>query len=168
MTELTQERLKELLSYDLETGIFINFTQRSSRAKKNVIAGNKRVDCYIQIGLDKKNHLAHRLAWLYVYGKFPEKHLDRINENPSDNRINNLRLSTNRENSQNISKPNKNNASGYLGVYWNKKDKKWQASITINRKLKNLGYFNTAEESSEAYLKAKQKLHIFWVEEKVA
>jgi hypothetical protein len=167
MTELTQQRLKELLSYDHETGLF---TWRVSKgtAKKGSIAGYKHLDGYIQIMIDNKNYLAHRLAWIYVYGSLPEKDLDHINEIKDNNRICNLRLATRQENNHNISKPRIHNISGFRGVCWCKCAKKWKSQIGINGKKKYLGIFNTAEEAYEAYLKAKREIHPFWVEDKVA
>jgi len=160
---LTQERLKEVLSYDSTTGLFIWAVSRG-KLKNGATAGYNRPDGYNHIKLDYKYYYTHRLAWLYVYGEFPENEIDHINQNRSDNRISNLREANRQENKHNQSKPNKNNASGYLGVYWNKIEKKWSAQIAINGKDKRLGVFNTAEEASEAYLKAKRKLHTFWVE----
>lgn len=162
---LTQERLKELLHYEPGTGIFINITQRGP-VKKGVVAIGKNSDGYTTIMLNKKGYLAHRLAWLYTYGEFPKTFLDHINETRDDNRIINLRLATRQENAQNISKPNINNNSGFLGVSWHKQRKKWIACIHLNGRKKHLGCFNTAEQASEAYLVAKRILHPFW-EEKV-
>lgn len=165
---ITQQRLQELLSYDPKTGLFINLTQRQGPAKKGSIAGTKRLDGYIAIQIDGKLYSAHRLAWLYTYGSLPEKDLDHINEIKDDNRIVNLRLATHQQNQQNRSKPYKNNSSGLLGIYWNKQNKKWRAIIEINGKNKHLGYFNTAEQAHDAYLKGKREIHPFWVEDKVA
>jgi hypothetical protein len=163
---LTQERLKELLHYDPDTGIFINLTQRRGRAKKGAVAGTKNPKGYIIIMIDGKFYYAHRLAWFYFYGEFPEGFLDHKNQNPSNNRICNLRLATTQENAQNISNPRINNKSGFRGVSWYKSTNKWLAHITINRKVKHLGYFDTPEEAHEAYLNAKREIHIFWEEDK--
>ena len=164
---LTQERLKELLHYNPDTGIFINLTQRRGRAKKGVVAGWKNTYGYINIRVDYKVYKAHRLAWLYVHGNFPEKSLDHINEIKYDNYMINLRLATVQENNHNISTSNKNNASGLRGVCWHKFSGKWRAQIKINGNIKHLGLFNTSDEASEAYLAAKKELHPFW-KEKVA
>ena len=166
MTELTQERLQELLSYDPGTGIFTNLKSRGNRIKIGSVAGSKNPNGYVHIQIDYKKYQAHRLIWLYVYGEFPEKSLDHINEVKDDNRLVNLRLATHQENHQNQSSPQTNNTSGYLGVCWHKQHGKWLARIMANGKHKHLGLFNTAEEASEAYLTAKRKLHQFWVEEK--
>ena len=165
MTELTQERLQELLHYDPETGIFTNLKSRG-RVKIGSVAGSKNPNGYIYIAIDSKKYRAHRLAWLYVHGNFPEKCLDHINEVKDDNRIVNLRLATNLENHQNQSSPRTNNTSGFNGVGWHKFSGKWLARIMANGKHKHLGYFDTAEEASAVYLAAKRKLHQFWVEEK--
>jgi len=165
---LTQERLKELLSYNSETGIFINLTQRARCVKKGCATGNKYSNGYIYIELDSCRYLAHRLAWLYIYGSFPEKYIDHINGNKCDNRVANLRLATEQENQHNQSCPQTNNKSGFRGVSWHKWGQKWIAQISLNGKTKYIGLFNTAEEAYEAYLKAKRELHPFWVEEKVA
>lgn len=168
MTKLTQQRLKELLSYDPETGLFINLTQRRPQAKIGSVAGCKNNNGYIRIMIDGKLYQSHRIAWLYVYGELPENDLDHINEIKDDNRICNLRLDTNQENPHNISRPQVNNTSGFRGVSWHKWNKKWVARIKLNGKTQHLGFFDTAKEAHEAYLKAKREIHTFWVEDKVA
>jgi hypothetical protein len=164
---LTQERLHELLSYNPDTGIFTNLTQRKGSSKKGTVAGSKHSSGYIHITIDSKKYRAHRLAWLYVHGNFPEKYLDHINEIKDDNRLVNLRLATKQENGHNMSSPHIDNTSGFIGVSWYKKAKKWVARIAINGRQKHLGVFDTAEQASEAYLAAKRELHTFW-KEKVA
>lgn len=164
---LTQERLKELLSYDPDTGVFTNRVQRTGPGKKWSVAGSKTKEGYISIQIDGKKYQAHRLAWIYVYGNITEKSIDHANETKEDNRIVNLRMATRQENGQNISSRQINNTSGFRGVSWNKSSKKWVSQIVIKRKKKHLGYFNTAEEASEVYLKAKRKFHTFWVEDKI-
>jgi len=165
MTELTQEQLQQLLSYDPDTGIFTNLKSRG-RVKIGSVAGSKYSNGYICIAIDSKRYLAHRLIWLYVYGEFPANQIDHINEVKDDNRLVNLRLATSQENQHNKSSPQTNNTSGYLGVYWNKPRGKWIARIQVNGKNKHLGLFNTAEEASAVYLAVKRELHQFWVEEK--
>ena len=165
MTELTQERLQELLSYDPDTGIFTNLKSRGT-AKIGSVAGTKNSIGYVCIQIDSKKYLAHRLAWLYVHGNFPEKYLDHMNEIRDDNRIINLRLATNQENQHNRSSAKQDGTSGYLGVGWHKQHGKWIARIQLNGRRKHLGLFNTAEEASKAYVTAKRKLHPFWEEAK--
>ena len=121
---LTLQRLKERLSYNPDTGIFVwNATKKQAGTK------NSR---YIQIAVDKKIYYAHRLAWFYVFGCFPELSIDHINNDKKDNRLANLRLVTVSQNNQNRGKQS-NNTSGYKGVSWAKKSQKWEACIKIGR-----------------------------------
>jgi hypothetical protein len=159
---LTQERLKELLNYDEETGLF---TRKKALAAKgcsiNKIAGCLTVRGYWKISIDKKQYTAHRLAWFYVNGCFPESAIDHINGIKTDNKISNLRLVTHSENLQNIYKSRKNNkTSKTLGVSWYKRDKKWQAEIQVNKKRIHLGRYDSLSEAKNAYLSAKNIYHI--------
>ena len=86
------------------------------------------------------------------------KQVDHINHDTLDNRKENLRLCTNSENSQNQGK-RINNTSGFKGVHWHKRDKRWCADIRVNGKRIHLGLFLTPEEAYEAYCKAALELH---------
>ena len=155
---LTQERLKELLDYDTATGVFVRRVSRG-KAKAGNIAGYTHHEGYVLISIDGRKRLAHRLAWLYTYGYWPTSQLDHINRVRDDNRIENLREVTDQENHWNRGKQ-KNNSSGLTGVFWDKKSKKWRAYIYVCGKQKHLGLFDTQEEASVAYLKAKAEHHI--------
>jgi hypothetical protein len=170
---LTQEYLKECLTYNPETGIMIWNTRPLNHFKDehyykiwNKKFSGKESGCidshgYRLISIDKKQTYRHRLAWLYVYGYFPPFHTDHINSDVSDDRICNLREATNPENSQNLKKPNKNNSSGFLGVRVDKRNGLISSRIMINYKEKFLGYFDTREEAYNAYVDAKRQLHPF-------
>jgi hypothetical protein len=153
---LTQDRLKALVNYDADTG---NFTWNLSRQKcrSGDKAGCKMRSGYVCIRIDDCLHYAHRLAWLYVTGKFPAEQVDHINGNREDNRFANLREATNAENAQN--RRRKDNKSGYTGV--RKENQKWLAEIKINYKPMRIGLFATPEEARAAYLEAKHKFHPF-------
>ena len=84
--------------------------------------------------------------------------IDHINHNGLDNRKCNLRIATQQENCQNISTPT-NNTTGFIGVYWNKQNKKWTASIRINNKQKYLGSFIDKTEAIKARLNAELKYY---------
>ena len=157
MGEITQEGLKEFLSYAPDTGLFVWRVTKGNKSI-NSAAGTIVRGGYIRIGLNGKYYMAHRLAWLYVYGEFPTQYLDHINGVTNDNRIENLREATNQENqyNQGVCKANK---SGYKGVSWRKGNKKWVASGYANSKSIFLGYFNTPEEASEAYNEYAKKVH---------
>lgn len=156
---LTQELLKERLSYDPGTG---QFRARVKRKCLNIgdIAGSPSSKGYWRIKIDNREYSAHRLAWLYVHGRWPAKHLDHENRSRSDNRIGNLREAGFVENGQNR-KLNRNNTSGFHGVCFDKRSAKRQASIGAGGKTVYLGQFATPEAAAEAHIKAKAELHTF-------
>ena len=90
---LTQEYLKSILDYDLDTGIFTWKINKAKRTKIGDIAGWS-YNGYREIEINDKKYKAHRLAWLYVYGEMPNKLIDHIDGNRSNNKISNLREAT--------------------------------------------------------------------------
>ena len=146
---ITQERLKELLDYDPETGIFYWRKRTKLRLKKNMIAGSLNSRGYWIIGLDNYAYKAHRLAWLYVYGKFPDFQIDHEFHCKSDNRIKFLREVTNQGNQMNAP-IRSDNTSGVMGVSFVKRTNKWLAYIGINGVTKNLGSFVNFEDAVTA------------------
>lgn len=84
--------------------------------------------------------------------------VDHINGNTLDNRKANLRICTNKENVRNQKKSIKN-TSGYKGVTFNKRDRKYQAYIRVDGRRKGLGYYYTAKEAHAAYCEASKKYH---------
>lgn len=157
---ITQEYLKNILEYDHHNGNF-KWKINVCNVKNRETAGTVRKDGYVKISIDKKQYYAHRLAWLYFYGVYPDKFIDHINGNTNDNKINNLRLATHQQNLTNIRNKPKHNTTGYLGVYFDKKRKKYASQIFVNKKHIHIGYFNDAENAHKAYLDTKRKLHEF-------
>ena len=157
---ITQEELKSILKYNPDTGVFTWLSTRGGR-KVGSIAGAKHPKGYVRIQLKGTTNLAHRLAWLYMTGSWPTNDIDHINGTRDDNRFSNLREATRSENMQNIKPGTIYNCTGYMGVYRNRE--KFISRITINGVRKNLGTFDTPEEASEAYLKAKIELHPYSV-----
>ena len=157
--ELTQERLKELLHYDPEIGVFTWIGHRGSSIPGG-IAG-KAHNGYLRFRIDKKTYAAHRLAWLYVTGANPRNQVDHINGIRNDNRFSNLRQATAAENKQNIRLALSTNTSGLLGAHFHKRRKKWTSSVMRDSVRVRLGYFSTPEEAHAAYLAAKRELHQF-------
>lgn len=155
--ELTAEKLRELLHYSPETGVFTWKVSNSNRVKVGDVAGCLDGRGYLLISVRSRLHKAHRLAWLYVYGVWPTDQIDHINRIRTDNRIANLREVSHKQNNQNRSKPS-NNTSGHPGVSWHKQRSKWLAHIKHNQKKIHLGCFNTIEEAIAAR-KAAEKLY---------
>lgn len=150
---ITLQRLKEVLSFNPDTGEFLWKMRTAHRIKIGDIAGyiaNRGIKLqYVEIRIDNKLYLGHRLAWLYHYGDWPEKHIDHIDHNGLNNKISNLRDVSCRENSMNH-RLHKNNSSGVNGVYWNTRLNKWVVEIILNRKKKYLGCFDDLSEAAEA------------------
>lgn len=152
---LTQERLKELVHYDPESGAF----SRLKNIRKDGKVGSIRPDGYLTLCVDGTIYTAHRIAFLYMNGKWPTHDVDHIDGNKLNNRWNNLRDTPTEINCQNRRKPQKNSIHGVLGVRSVTKSKTWAARITVNGKTRHLGCYSTQEEASAAYLEAKRRLH---------
>lgn len=156
---ITQKRLKELLLYDSDTGVFVWIVNRGRQAKAGDIAGCVDNKGYIKICVDGKRYKAHRLAWLYMTGEWPVHFIDHKDHVEANNRFSNLRDVTRSVNGQNQKCAHRNNKSGLLGVAWNEKAKKWRAEIHTNGSREFLGYFPSKEIAHEAYLSAKRRNH---------
>ena len=148
----------EKLSYNPETGIFV-WAGSGHKITKGKVAGRYAGIGYKQIQYEKKYYLAHRLAWFLFYGEWPKGNIDHINGVKDDNRIANLRDVSQSTNKQNTITAYSNNKSGFLGVSRCKDSQKWLAQILIDKKVKRLGLFDSAEKAHEAYLEEKRKNH---------
>lgn len=147
---LTQEKLKALLHYDPETGVFTRLITVADNAKAGDEAGWIETAGYRMIRICGVTYKTHRLAWLFVHGKFPDSFLDHRDKNRANNQILNLREATPSMNSMYKGKL-KNNTSGFKGVYWVEKLKKFKVMCSVKTKQHYLGLFLTAEEASEVY-----------------
>ena len=156
--KLTQKRLKELLDYNPENGIFVWKVAKAKSVRIGCVAGTTNKDGYIEIGIDYNRYLAHRLAWFYVYGYFPEHDIDHINRIKTENFIDNLREVSNQCNQRNTGNRN-NNTSGVKGVSWHKDREKWMAYIAVNQNIKYLGLYNELSNAVCARLMAEQCLN---------
>lgn len=153
---ITQEELHKLFTYDKQTGFF-EWKIRPRKLKPGDRAGCKNSKGYIQIIINKARYKAHRLAWLYVYGYFPENEIDHINRVRHDNRIDNLREVSRSCNVRNIGNPC-HNTSGVKGVVWHGQNKKWRAQISIKNRCIYIGTFDDFGEAVFARLAAEQCL----------
>jgi len=143
---ITQSELFSIFHYAPDTGIFTRVNPpRGYRSPKKGITTRGNND-YIQLKIEKKIYQAHRLAWLYVYGSFPDVPLDHIDGDRLNNRISNLRRATTKQNNENR-KMQSNNTSGYRGVCWSKRQKAWKATVRHNGELLYLGYYKDINDA---------------------
>ena len=150
MEHISQTDLHTALEYDPTTGVFTWIRPTSRCVKAGQLAGDVKKHGYLMIGFGGKRHLAHRLAWFYVHGVWPEHEIDHINRNRLDNRLVNLRCATRSENAKNVGARVKS-SSGLKGVSWDKAHEKWRAQTRINGKKKYIGLFDTKEAAYDAY-----------------
>lgn len=150
LADLTADRLKEVLSYDKNTGEFFWIKSLSHRINIGEKAGTYRNNGYTKISLDGKPYFCHRLAWLYVYGNWPKENIDHINNIKDDNRIENLREASQSQN-------NMNRASYGTKVCVAKGVYKYKGRFAVRV---SLGTYDTAEEAikiSQNFYKNFQK-----------
>jgi len=152
---LSQERLKKLLHYCPDTGVFTCLVYRNG-IKANREAGGISDRGYRRIKIDGKKHYAQRLAFLYMTGELPRNQVDHINGVRNDNRWCNIRLATAIENAQNRKKRS-DNTSGVVGVAWYKPLEKWVASICVDGLPVRLGYFHHIFDAACARKSAELK-----------
>jgi len=142
------------LIYNPETGEFFWKKTNSNRCKAGSKAGTLGLDGYSVVTIKRKRLRAHRLAWLFHTGSWPEKHIDHINGIKTDNRISNLRQVTGTENQGNRRKASSylggKTASIHKGVY-KAKNGKWRSYIRYKTENIYVGTFITEMEAKKAY-----------------
>ena len=170
------ELLRKLLRYEPETGKLFwrerpveMFEAGTHSALRNCAAWNGRYankeafTCvspqgYLCGRIYSNTYFAHRIIWALCYDVEPDAFIDHIDGDPTNNKLENLRQATKQQNSYNRGR-NKNNKSGYKGVYWDNRKQRWLAKIGYDNGLHLLGHFKTPEEAHDAYCRASQKHH---------
>lgn len=155
---LTQDYVRSLFVYDFDKGLLFWRENKGTTGKAGREAGYTS-NGYRSVKIDSRGYLTHRLIWLYVHGCEPNEHIDHIDGDRSNNRMDNLREASNTMNMENQTKPLKNNRSGYLGVSYRKDRDNYRAQIWVGTKRIHLGNYSDAKSAHEAYLKAKRELH---------
>lgn len=160
MTNLpTVRQLRQLLSYEPESGVLRWRVTRGSRAKVGGVAGSIDADTgYVRITINYRRFLAHRVAWAICHGKWPSAFMDHRDGNRKNNRINNLREANLSQNSRNCSSRRKS-TSKYLGVSWHSGKKKWEARISDGTRSHHLGTFDDEFDAARAYNTTALKIH---------
>ena len=163
--ELTQERLKEVFDYIVDTGELRWRVSRDSGFRKGAIKAGTLSGCvckstgYLIIDYNKRKYKAHRLVWIYVNGVIPDGLLiDHVDGDKTNNRVSNLRLCTPQDNVRNTG-IRKDNTSGYKGVSWSVQKQRWVAQTSVNGKKQHLGYYLTEEKAVSAYEKFCLETH---------
>jgi hypothetical protein len=146
VTDLTADRLREVLDYDPETGVFRWKVSACGLAGQE--AGSTNGLGYLRIRVDGKRYVASRLAWLYVHGRWPSDRIDHRDRQRARNPIENLRESTRVQNKANQTR-RKDNLTGFKGVH--KVGARYQARF--GPKAKHLGLFATPEEAHARYVR---------------
>ncbi len=158
MKKLTVNRLREIVAYNADTGVFVRLVTASHNAKAGDIAGSPNNSGYLKMNIDNKSYLLHRLAWLHVHEIWPKHQIDHINGMRKDNRICNLRDVKSGINSQNRKTARTDNKLGMLGVCDNGYGR-YLSQIQTNGRKERLGSFDTPEQAHQIYLETKRQLH---------
>lgn len=153
---LSCEFIREILHYDPITGIFTWKVDRSGAVKIGSVAGGPHNRGYWNIRIGDKKYLAHRLAWIWMTGEWPEDQIDHKDNNRSNNAWYNLREASKNQNARNTTKYS-NSKSGIKGVSFHKASGKYIAQIQLNGRNKHLGVFDDIEKAREAY-----KIAVAW------
>lgn len=143
---LTAERVRTLFDYNPETGVLTRkLPTRKTKVGEAIACGHRGV-----VAIDGHHYRAYRLIWLHVYGRWPERQIDHINNDPSDNRLCNLREATGTQNNGNQSM-SRRNTTGVKGVYRADQPGRFYAQVTLDGKTRNLGTYGNIEDAARAY-----------------
>ena len=159
MKKLTQKRLKEVLNYNKNTGIFTRkLITGNNCGPIGSVVGRPLWSGYLVVGIDGKEHFLHKLVFLYEDGYTPENECDHIDRNKKNNKRNNLREVSRQCNMRNIGN-RVDNKSGIKGVGWGKRNRKWRATMKIMGSTKNLGRYSCFVDAVAARLAGEQCLN---------
>lgn len=147
MNNMSQKQVKEIYSYNPDTGIFL----RKGSDVGVIESWNKYLKSYYK----GKYYSVHRLIWIYMTGNTPASDIDHIDHDRQNNKWENLRLVSRKQNMQNAIK-SKVNTSGFTGVTWCKQQGQWQAQIMIDGKNKKIGRYNSKIDAVAARIRANK------------
>lgn len=150
---ISAEDLRQLVHYDPDTGVFTWLQSKYQPYRIGKRAGSRMNNGYRRIFIGEKAVTEHRLAWLYMTGSWPERHIDHINGNRADNRFCNLRDVSRSANLHNVQRANKNAGSKYRGV--SLANGAWVMQIMVNGKRVRVPGFSTEEDAARCYLAVK-------------
>ena len=159
---LTADELRERLDYTPSTGAFW-WKERPGNVWWNTVhagtlAGWHSGSGYTYINVHKLSYRAHRLAWLWMTGKWPEAEVDHIDGNPTNNTWSNLREATRNENSRNRH-IQRNNSTGTRGISYSARRSQWIVRVMVDKESHFGGWFNDLEEAKRVRNEMVQRLH---------
>lgn len=152
---MTHDDLLRVLMYDPDSGKFFRRIA-ISQTKVGDVAGSLRKDGYVQISLKNRLYLAHRLAWLYVYGEYTDLQIDHIDRCRSNNRIVNLRKVTNKQNGENLPLL-ATNTSGVRNVSWDTQKQMWRVQIKHHQRNIFVGRYFDFDAAKDAAAQARDR-----------
>ena len=155
--DITADHLRKLLRYDPESGN-LYWLVRQGRCSPGELAGAENPDRYRRVGVEGRLYLAHRLIWLWMTGEWPKAQIDHIDCNRENNKWDNLREARPSQNMANTGKQ-KNNSTGYKGVYLDKRDGVYYARVQFNGRAISFGRFNDPYKAHLAYVAGLTALH---------
>ena len=154
---VTQELLQNIFSY--ENGNLYWKNIKSKKVKIGQKVGYIGTKGYICAQVMRKTYSIHRLIWIFHNGNIENNYtIDHIDRDILNNKIENLRLATHSQNSQNTGKK-PNNTSGYKNVYWCKDKQKWRVLCIVKGKSKSNGYYFLLEDAVKASIELRNKFH---------
>jgi hypothetical protein len=153
---LTIKRLSEYLLYDADSGDLF-WIKDKGIAKKGSIVGGKSNQLYLEVHLDGKKYLVHRLAWFYEYGYWP-KIIDHIDGDTRNNRIVNLREVTTSQNALNKRK-SKSNRCGHKNVSFKRDRNKYVVNLEVNGRMIHIGHYADLELAELVAIESRNKYH---------
>lgn len=157
MLDLTNEDLHSMFMYDHITGNLYWKVSLTNRVKVGDEVGSFSAG-YLTTSIFGVRFQVHRLVWMMFNGVIPDDlFIDHIDGDGVNNRLLNLRLATYTENNRNSA--SRGGKSKYKGVYWFKRDSKWQAQLQVGDKKQHIGYFDNEEDAAEAYKRAASEIH---------
>lgn len=154
----SQDRLRELLDYDAETGTFHWRVRMNSCSPAGGQAGRKRPARYNQITINGTAHLAHRLAWVYVHGVQPKGQIDHIDGNRTNNALANLRDVDAATNQQNRRRAQGKNP--YPWVTWRPSENRWRSVFRVCGRDVLVGHFHDPKVAYEAAISKRRAMGV--------
>lgn len=152
---LTVERLREVLSYDPDTGVFLWKVQLGNKAPVGAQAGYIGHYGYRTIRIDQRDYRAARLAFFWMTGNWPEAIVDHIDGARANDRWINLRSANLSQNGANSKRRADQRTA--KGISFHRQAKRWTAQIQVNGERRHLGMFATDEAASAAYATAARQ-----------